>query len=370
MSRPATLVIVGLAALFVHPGVTDAQDVQVYERRVDALRQTVNQARALRLARDTVVGRVYRSFESVSVGPVHLRVSSWAKPHALAAAGLALSALKPQFGRSLESLKGVTYVVQEEFVHDVGDDSTYVSVTELAPDGTRRFPQVVAPRADLVAATIRAAMLQSLARSSDPVLIGWLSGGLPDDTAEHSTWPGARVELLSSPAVVARRCYSGSVRDCRLAFALAPTTDPATELFNAADRRALVAAHGRWYNGRIDARTIDHCLGGADSACVSLLRNTVLPMPISNALRRSLVQLAIAVGGANAMERLLMTDGSIDERLAAAARVSTDSLFRVWSVRVRDTMQAPDNMSVGIAGVALGWILVCGGLAARSSRWR
>src|SRR5262245_37498160 len=227
MSRRTALCIMGLVAGLAHPGIAGAQDLQTYEHRVDTLVHTLRRATALRTARDTTTARQREALDSLAVGPARFIVSPWARTYASQAASLALDALTPQFGQSLEGLKRVTYMVREEVVHDVGNrDTTYVRVAEIAPDGKESFSQVVAPRVDLVASTMRTAMLGSLTRASDQALSSWLAAALPADTADQAEWPRARVELLSSPAVVARRCYSGSVRDCRLAFGLAETSDP------------------------------------------------------------------------------------------------------------------------------------------------
>lgn len=371
MSKQTALYVLASIAVVCGSGTVRAQDVQAYERRVDTLHETLNRARDLRRSHDSLSASRVRALDSLGVGPVRFKVSPWAKGYALPAARLAVASLLPQFGRTLDTLTRVTYVVRDELVNDVANhDTTFVLVGEIAADGTVQFSQVVAPQVDLVAIAIRTAMLRSLSRSTDAALMGWLTAVLPHDTADQAEWPRARVELLSSRAAVARRCYAGNVPACRLAFGVATTADPAADLFDAADRRSLVEGSGRRYRGRLTDVAVESCLRGADTACLSLLRNAVLPQPISNVQRRNLVQLALTLGGTNAMERLLMTEGSVERRLSAAAGIPADSLLAIWSSRVRNTMQAPDNMSFSIAGAALGWILVCGSLAARSSRWR
>jgi hypothetical protein len=83
-----------------------------------------------------------------------------------------------------------------------------------------------------------------------------------------------------------------------------------------------------------------------------------------------LFQLAIALGGARAMERALATRGTIDRKLAAAAGVSADSVVRLWVARTRSVPKASESMSLTVAAASIGWILVFGVFAVRSSRWR
>jgi hypothetical protein len=300
-------------------------------------------------------------------------------------AEFAVASLSPLYGRALDELRTHTLVVRTERVTDVEDTTkAFVMVAETRPRAARdpsrfilgsgrekeRFPVVVAAEKELVAVALRDAALKLILAAADTGLGRWLFSQLPVDTAPSTEWTRARIDLLSSQAVVARRCYAGRVRDCRVALGITESADPAVEWYHAADRRKLVERLRRNDYGGSDPVATDACLAGSDSACVSILRNLPLPTPVSSNQRINIVRLAISLGGSGAMERLLLTPGAVDARIAAAARMPTDSVVQLWVARARSARTVSDDMSPGIAASSIGWILLCGALAFRSSRWR
>jgi len=157
------------------------------------------------------------------------------------------------------------------------------------------------------------------------------------------------------------------MHDCRLALGIDESADPVVEMLDASDRRKLVENLRENLWGR---RGGEQCLAGADTACIAVLRANFVRAPISSSHRIDVVRLAMALGGPRSMERLLMTNGSVDDRIAAAARMPTDSVLRRWVSHAHDSRNPSDDMSMGIAASSLGWVLIFGALAFRSSRWR
>ena len=198
----------------------------------------------------------------------------------------------------------------------------------------------------------------------------WVANDLPSDTAASTVWAQARLSLLSSGAAVARRCYGGDLAQCRLALRLKEPSDPVVDLYDDTDRRRLVGHVEDDWRGRSLSSGAGVCIAGNDETCIALLRGLEIPDPVSSAHRVQLVQVAMSMGGADAMQRLLLTSGTLDERLAAAARTPTDSVVRVWLHHVRSGSKSSEDMSPLIAGFSLGWTVLFGAMALRSSRWR
>ena len=76
------------------------------------------------------------------------------------------------------------------------------------------------------------------------------------------------------------------------------------------------------------------------------------------------------MGGDGAVERLLTSNGTAAEALAAAAKVPTDSVIRAWQRGMRDGAVGSDDLSIKMAVVAIGWVLLLLLLSTRISRWR
>ena len=347
-----------------------AQDVRMYERRVDSLTRVWRGSVAARAAFEESIRRDYKSYDTVNAGPMHLLVEPRLSTLARRAADSAVTSLQPMYGNALEELRRHTLVVRHERVSDIGySDTSYILIAELT-NAKELFPSVVVPEARIVAGRLQDAALKILLRATDRTFANWLFTQLPIDTVASSEWSRTRVDLLSSQAVVARRCYAGNIPDCRLTLGLTEAADPVVDLFDAADRRKIVEEMRRNWWGRIDAAAGDECLAGKDAQCIAVLRGPYFRPPVAAEHHLNIVRLAIALGGPKAMERMLTTKGSIDDRIAAAARVPTDSVLRVWVARARDTRNASADMSLGIAATSFGWILICGAMAFRGSRWR
>jgi hypothetical protein len=76
------------------------------------------------------------------------------------------------------------------------------------------------------------------------------------------------------------------------------------------------------------------------------------------------------MGGPGALDRLLTSNGSPSEALAAAAGAPIDSVLRRWQRNVHDSSIGSEDLSVKIVLMTLGWIAVLLALVSRISRWR
>jgi hypothetical protein len=93
--------------------------------------------------------------------------------------------------------------------------------------------------------------------------------------------------------------------------------------------------------------------------------------PLSAEARHSLARLVLDVGGRAAYTRLLRYPGRpLSERLAFAAGLPRDSLMARWRSSILAARPKPVTITAPGAWTALGWAVVFGLLALRSSRWR
>jgi hypothetical protein len=347
-----------------------AQDTRAYERRVDSMIVTMRRLHALRATANDSLRRLAlrQHYDTVMVGPLRILTDSGLSITATRAARTTITRLAPLYGSTLDSLADRSFVIRT----DLETGRRMALVTTLDANGRASVPLVAVPDVEVVTAALRHVILQALADNADPTLTHWLGAQLPDDSAATITWGRARVDLLSSHAAAARRCYAGGLRDCQLALGVIPTMDPVTQWLDAADRRRLVRDRVTYENRRRwDAKSVDACTTGSDTACIAVLRRLPeVPAPLHSWHRLALVQLTATLGGAAAMERLLLTPGTQSERIAAAARLPADSVVHLWLRRAREAEVGSQDMSLEIATASLIWILGCAGLALRSSRWR
>lgn len=368
---PKRVAVLGVALAVCVATAARAQRAAVYERRLDSLmvfwRAAHEAARVHALHQQSL----YERSDTVHAGPLLVLAARAPVILARQAADSVYALLAPGYGRALDLLRSHTFVVRNIRPSDVdGVDSSYVLVAEVLRDGSEAFRQVVVPERAVVTSVLRAAVLRALLRDVDRGLKGWLANDLPWDTAATSVWAPARLSLLSSGAAAARRCYQADIEQCRLALRLREPADPIVELYDASDRRRIVSRIDDEWRVRTLPTGAGACMAGDDAMCVAVLRQMELPDPVSSAHRHQLLQVAIALGGSGAMERLILTPGTPEARLGAAARVGADSVMRAWIARIRSGRKSSDDMSPAIAGFSIGWILVFGAIALASSRWR
>lgn len=350
-----------------------AQKIRMYEQRLDSLAAAQRFAAAARQAYELAQRRDYTRFDSVVVGPMRIRATPALNSLAQSGADSVVASLKPQYGRALDALVGHVFVVRDEQVREGDRNASYVVIAEVAADGRELEPQVVVPEVGIVRNVLLSKTLRTLLANTDSAFVNWLhSTSLPSDTASSQAWLQARIDLLSSYAIVSRHCYEGDLAACRVALGLTPSRDPVMDWLSAAERRQIVHQLDDRYWVRMDREAARICYGGSDSTCAALLHASreFLPDPIATLRRSELFQLAMVSGGPGAMERALLTRGTPEQRLVAAARLPADSIVRRWLTLVRDVRKPSEDMSPIVAATSMGWILFCGALAYRSSRWR
>jgi hypothetical protein len=201
----------------------------------------------------------------------------------------------------------------------------------------------------------------------------WLGGVVVPRFDSGPAHAAVYVQLVTAPSQAAQRCYRGDPAACRDALSLSAMTDPATQWYGPAERRALIMTQYHYFLYRAGhSQAVGSCEQGSDESCLELLRSlgTLIP-PLDYQARLTLLETAVQVGGAETFQRFLATPaGPMGGRLAAAARVSEDSLIARWRSDVLAARPTPVPLPVWGAWVALGWIVVFGTCGLRSSRWR
>lgn len=207
----------------------------------------------------------------------------------------------------------------------------------------------------------------------DPGLRNWLGGAV---VARFDSGPGHEavyLQLVTAPSQATRRCYGGDLGACRDALSLRDLTDPASQWYGPEERRVLVnREYFDFLNRSGHNQAVRSCAAGSDDACLELLRSlgTLIP-PLDYQSRLTFLETAVRVGGAETFQRFLATPaGPMGSRLAAAARVSEDSLVGRWRNDVLAARPTPVPLPVWGTWVVLGWIVVFGTCGLRSSRWR
>jgi hypothetical protein len=338
------------------------QTVDALRARADSLRREWRQANALADLQDSLrqlgakAGR-----DTLRVGALTILVNPSPLPIA-AAAVRAWPLIEHFYGATAQTLADRPLVIES-----IDPD------TSVPPPVRGTAAQL---RWDLSVPQVTQWLLNSVsAGATDPALHQWLGGSLLFDTAT-ARHPASRVyvELVTQPSRAVRRCFLGEIGACRAALSIADSSDLLTAWYGPAERRALVVQSQGYFNRGDQTVDFQACTSGGDSACLHLLRSLpqgTLVRPLDYTARLSLAALAIDLGGAGAIGRLLAApDRDMPDRLSAAAGISIDSLTARWLPMVRAARPAPVSLPPWATWIALGWIGVFATCGLRSSRWR
>jgi hypothetical protein len=203
---------------------------------------------------------------------------------------------------------------------------------------------------DLDVDAVTALLLRNVpAPPLDVALETWLGGQVRPSAPTPTELGAVYVELVTAPSQAARRCFLGDLAGCRFAFSLADTADTFERWYpSPAERHRLVTASlSHLRQGETQASFRD-CAAGDDSACTELLRSVPLrslPSPLSHWARRTLVEVALRLGGREAYHRLLGSpEAPLATRLAAAAGVGVDAVVARWREEVLASRPTPVSL--------------------------
>ena len=258
-----------------------------------------------------------------------------------------------------------------------GDEAATLSSTPMLffllgrprPQVAHLYPVIAdsaATSADVAFQLVRAAS-EVIREKADTLFSNWTGSLLLAEVPAATEHARVYVELVTAPSVAVRRCYAGTADACAAALGLREGI--LQSWGDAAERRALVA-HSTDYLGRLRP-AVDACMLGSDSACLDVLHARGFEPPLSTDARQSLVRLTLVSGGRRALGRLAHgASRSLSQRFALAAGMPVDSLILAWRRAIIEARPKPVTIAPARAWTALGWIVLMGLMAFRSSRWR
>lgn len=370
MCRPAAALLVG--ALIISAGSrVAAQDLRDLERRVDSALARQHAATRERLEHYRMSRPATGTFQD-TVAVANGRFVVLSRPdigtEARAAATWVDSVFRRQLGPETTALRGDTFTVRRDT-----SARGMAIVGYIAPSGasvSRGAPATVKGIAQVMAEQITTAFVD---RSKSP-FAKWHRGPVildPVDGHAQPDWSTVRFSLISSPTTVARRCYAGDLDACTMVVGLKEVEFAAMAWYDSLGRFETVRRSIDFAN-RIDRLATARCLQGSDKDCAEVMRasNSLAELPASGFFRASLIAHALTVGGDGAAGRMLATNGTPSDALAAASRLPIDTLVSRWQQNTRAQAISSRDLSLRIVLISLGWVVILGLLALRSSRWR
>ena len=372
MRRWLTGLVLGAAALPMGP--VSAQDNSELERRVDAAVLQRNAATAVLNAyrQRTVATRVYRVYpDTVAILNGALRIVTSREFLSIVrdAGSRAEAFIRQRAGDQASLLSGTVLTVWTDSVRR----AEHGLIVSPLINGREINDVPLLANASSVTRWLQDHAQRLLVTRGKPRVETWLGGGLPIDSATNSEWRDLRLELVSSQAAVARRCFSGDLMACKVTLGLHVEADPPTAWYDSAQRRALVADARK--SERIDRRVSTACVAGHDAECIALMRTSSIlafwsAPPGSTLARMMLVQVAFDMGDQGGLARLAGSNDTASEAVSAIAGVPLDSVVAKWQRQVHSGGIESEIATPIVALAAVGWVLVLCALSLRSPRWR
>src|SRR5574341_1731 len=336
------------------------------ERRIDRMEQAFRRAQA-NAARADSVTRLRFPAETIRAGGLTVLAARSVAPLAAPAAESAARVLDRAFGRSALLVATRPFQVYR-----------YAQLEGQlpAPEGA---VTVNLPAEFYVTTLMRSLVHQAsvlIAERQDSTLSAWLRATFVPYGIRSDAYGSIYLELVTTSWSKAHGCYVGDLAACRAALGVAGREDPIVNWYDGVDRRLLAAGYRETpFWNRLRGDVLGRCArGSTDEPCIAALRDiprSSVPAPLSASASFSLLETVLDVGGRDAYGRLLSRpDRPLEGRLAAAAGLSSDSLFALWRHRVLAARPRTVGLSPGGAWAAVLWSTILGILALRSTRWR
>lgn len=364
-------VVLAFLALLFSAGPALGQDTSELEARVHRLEQ---RAAVLRAKEDSVMAaeraRWEDSLVSITDGGFRILAPAELAGDARAAARLAATALATAFGDSIvQFIRGERFLVFPEAVLD----SAHSELRTVRGLGTA----VLAPEGDRVrqlAMNLMGQVHQALWKRFDPALREWLAAPLAPTLEPARIRGNSYIDLVTSASPPAGDCYRGSMEGCGQALGLERPSDPVMTWYSESGRRELVGRLSQLLRTGASTAQFASCVHGrSDHDCQTLLRRVsqVIPPPLNPQTRSTMVRLALAGGGPEALTRLLQSPTDpIAQRLADASGQESTTLLRLWQQNILAAKPPPTTLTLPQAWATMMWAGVLVLLALRSSRWR
>lgn len=354
------------AAVLAAAAPASAQEPAALRAQLEHLRR--EQATALAAARRSDHERMAAVLvDTVREGALTVLVPHTTSGLARAATAEAWRVLHTRFGEAARAVRATEFIVQQAGRPDI--------VPRAPSDRVRSLTVAPHTTADIVARWLAIQAASDISMRQDVAFRGWIRSTVEAFSDSVDRDADVYVELVTKPWTAVKRCYLGDLDGCRRALGLLPAMDMLDQWYDAEDQRRLVATlwgNRSWnsWSGTVTER--DACIDGGDvDGCTTILHRQSRLEPPLPAGPRALVGLALDLGGPGAYDRLMASpDRPIADRLAAAARVSADSLITSWRARALAARPQPVTLNTAGAWAALAWVLVLASAALRSTRWR
>jgi hypothetical protein len=210
----------------------------------------------------------------------------------------------------------------------------------------------------------------------DRALAEWLGAPLRPTLRPREDQIAVLVQLITAPSEAVRGCFLGVIGRCKDVLQLTDSSGLLERWYvTPAEREALVTGSLSFYFDRgATAPSLRRCRAHDDDACTALLRSLppgTLPRPLIHTARSVLAHMALRSGGRDAYRRLVADPtASLAARLSSAAGMDIDSLVIRWRNDVLAARPARLTLPWWASVAAVGWTVLFGFCALRSSRWR
>lgn len=345
------------------PAGAGAQTIPELRQRVLELERAYAAADAIADSIESMLGPVIQT-ETMPIGYVTLVAIGTDMSFIREAAAEAQRILAHELGPDGDVLKGVSILL----ILSENGRATVGPISRARSTGGFVVDDPVALAKLLVEGTYQTVDLEH-----DRTIRDWLVTRTPNGSTEYSHQRSAYSDLAASPFVSAQACLAGDIGECRRALGLIATSDGLMTWYDPADRVQMAqqrsAPSARFYPRR--SSIYDGCVErGEDASCRDFLASSHIEPPLPPSIRETIVLEALRTGGEGAYGRLRRASGTVEQRLAAAAGVSGDSLITIWRAALIDAAGQPTAATLPIGSAAVFWTLVFAALGLRSTRWR
>ncbi len=303
------------------------------DRAVDAARDSVN--RLIEEMRKSSIPR-----DSLHVGGITLRLTkSDLSSSTLAVIERAMGLAWDDVQRGLGDRAAVVAATQPVILRKFAVASRLeLSVLSFELDGRPGAGNAV--RAPLTIDAARTAISDEIgliAAIGEPLQLDLFAGPwIPAAPVTPDEWSRAAIDLATETSAATRDCFAGSVKRCESALGLTEVNDPVTEWYSPSDWRIKIDALPiplAEEPGRRERR--EQCVSGrAPDICEAFMRERPVARPLVTDTRRTVIGLALELGGAQAYSRMMAAHGSSLEVLEAASGLHGDDLITAWRARV------------------------------------
>lgn len=212
----------------------------------------------------------------------------------------------------------------------------------------------------------------ALDRADSALSVWTLARRLPMGEPNAEEWTDAYLDLATSESFTLRQCGRGVANACLLSLGIVSDAATSVETWYAPeDYRPLVREVGYTFASRqspTEMEAVRACINRHDIAScqtvVTRMPPARVPAPLGAEARRTFLDEVFRAGGEGAYERLLVTPGTVRERLSAAAGLPLEQVATRWRERVMRSRPADVQVSPALLLSTIAWCGAFVGIAA------